>query len=55
MEKNRGTDRERPAEPMPEPIILTKEQAHQVAAGLAQTVAGLVGKGCSTCGRGGEF
>ena len=37
---------------LPEPVVLTQEEAEQVAAGLAQAVAGVSGKCCPTCGIG---
>ena len=55
MENIPAIDNNRIAEPLPEPVELTEEQAHQVAAGLAQVVAGLTGRGCPTCGIGALF
>jgi hypothetical protein len=34
---------------LPEPVVLTQEEAEQVAAGLAQAVAGVSGRCCPTC------
>ena len=55
MENIPATDHNHIAEPMSEPVELTEEQAHQIAAGLAQVVAGLTGRGCPTCGIGALF
>ena len=55
MENIPAIDRNRLAQPFPEPVELTPEQAQQVAAGLAQVVAGLSGRGCPTCGIGAVF
>jgi hypothetical protein len=37
---------------LPEPFVLTQEEAEQVAAGLAQAVAGVSGRCCPKCGIG---
>jgi hypothetical protein len=37
---------------LPEPVVLTQEEAEQVAAGLAQAVAGVRGRCCPKCGIG---
>ena len=51
MEKNLPTDRNGSCQ-LPEPVVLTHEEAEQVAAGLASAVAGVTGRGCPTCGIG---
>jgi hypothetical protein len=51
MEKNLPTDRNGSCQ-LPEPVVLTPEEAEQVAAGLAHAVAGVTGRGCPTCGIG---
>ena len=52
MEKNSPTERNGFSELLPEPVVLTQEEAEQVAAGLAQAVAGVSGRCCLTCGIG---
>lgn len=52
MEKNPLPERNRFSQLMPEPVVLTQEEAEQVAAGLAQAVAGVTGRCCPTCGIG---
>jgi len=37
---------------LPEPVVLTQEEAEQVAAGVARAVAAVSGRGCPTCGIG---
>jgi hypothetical protein len=51
MEKSLPTDRDGFC-PLPEPVVLTQEEAEQVAAGVAQAVAGVSGRCCPTCGIG---
>jgi hypothetical protein len=55
MEKNRLTDRNGFSELLPEPVVLTQEEAEQVAAGVAKAVAVVSGRGCPTCGIGPVF
>jgi hypothetical protein len=55
MEKNATTDRNGFSQQLPEPVVLTSEEAKQVAAGLAQAVAGVSGRCCPTCGIGPVF
>jgi hypothetical protein len=55
MEKNAATDRNGLSQLLPEPVVLTQEEAEQVAAGLAQAVAGVSGRCCPTCGIGPVF
>jgi hypothetical protein len=52
MEKNPATNRNSFSQTLPAPVVLTPEEAEQVAAGLAQAVAGVSGRGCPTCGIG---
>jgi hypothetical protein len=52
MEKNPLTERNGFSQLLPEPVVLTQEEAEQVAAGLAQAVAGVSGRCCPTCGIG---
>jgi hypothetical protein len=52
MEKNPATNRNSLSQMLPEPAVLTPEEAEQVAAGLAQAVAGISGRCCPTCGIG---
>jgi hypothetical protein len=52
MEKNSPTDGNGFCQRLLEPTELTQEQAEQVAAGLAQAVAGVNGRCCPTCGLG---
>jgi hypothetical protein len=52
MEKNLPADRNDFSQLLPEPVVLTQEEAEQVAAGLAQAVAGVRGGCCPTCGIG---
>ena len=52
MEKTQPTDRNGFCQPLPEPFVLTLEESEQVAAGLAQAVAGVSGRCCPTCGIG---
>jgi len=51
MEKNLPTDRNGLCQ-LPEPVVLTQEEAEQVAAGVARAVAGVSGRCCPTCGIG---
>ena len=52
MEKTQQTGRNGLDQPLPEPFVLTPEEAEQVAAGFAQAVAGVSGRCCPTCGIG---
>jgi hypothetical protein len=52
MEKCPTNDRNGFSHLLPEPVVLTQEEAEQVAAGLAQAVAGVSGRSCPTCGIG---
>ena len=52
MEKQSPTDGNGRCPTLPEPVVLTHEEAEQVAAGLASAVAGITGRGCPTCGIG---
>jgi hypothetical protein len=52
MEKNRLPERNGFSELPLKPVVLTQEEAEQVAAGLAQAVAGVSGRCCPTCGIG---
>jgi hypothetical protein len=52
MEKNPATERNGVSQSLPEPVVLTHDEAEQVAAGLAQAVAGVSGRCCPTCGIG---
>jgi len=52
MEKHPTTDHNGFSQLLPEPVVLTQEEAEQVAAGLAQAVAGVTGRCCPTCGIG---
>jgi hypothetical protein len=45
MKKNPANERDRRVEQLPEPVVLTQEQAEKVAAGLARA-----GGGCPSCG-----
>ena len=51
MENNSSTDRNGACQ-LPEPVVLTQEQAEQVAAAAAQAVAAITGRCCPTCGIG---
>jgi hypothetical protein len=52
MEKDHLNDRNSFHQLLPEPVVLTQEEAEQVAAGLAQAVVGVSGRCCPTCGIG---
>lgn len=52
MDKISPTDRNDLCPQLPEPVLLTQEEAEQVAAGLAQAVASVSGRCCCTCGIG---
>jgi len=52
MDKNPSTDRNGFSQLLLEPVVLTQEEAEQVAAGLAKAVAGVSGRCCPTCGIG---
>lgn len=55
MEKYPTTERSDPSQSLPEPVVLTQEEARQIAGGLALVVSGITGHGCTTCGLGGRF
>jgi hypothetical protein len=52
MEKAPLTERNGFSQLLPEPVVLTQEEAEQAAAGLAQAVASVSGRCCPTCGIG---
>ena len=51
MEKLSSTKRDGRGQ-LPEPVVLTQEEAEQVAAAGGQLVTGVNGRGCPTCGIG---
>ena len=52
MEKNSPIDGNGFPQRLPETVPLTQEEAEQVAAGLAQALAGVNGRCCPICGIG---
>jgi hypothetical protein len=55
MEKRIPLDNTSPKEPSPAPVVLTTEEAKQIAGGLAASVASINVRCCLTCGIGGVY
>ena len=55
MDKRIPLDNTSPKEPSPAPVVLTPEEAKQIAGGLAAAVASIAVRCCLTCGIGGVY
>jgi hypothetical protein len=53
MKQNPTTDRKNLSRVLPEPVVLTQEEAMKIAAGLAEAVNAVAITCCLACGRGG--